>query len=113
MAVSTPMLPADFADLEPFAAKWCLATEGERWAERMSTPLDDMQAFYDASLPRIPEALAYCDKFPLDDMPDEAVHLLRLVYSFVLVSFPVELWRQPLPPDTKGTSFDRYVEPRP
>jgi hypothetical protein len=72
-----------------------------------------MQAFYDASLPRIEEALAYCDKFPLDDLPDDALALLRVVYSFVLVSFPIELWRQPYPPDTKGTSFDRYVEPLP
>ena len=54
-----------------------------------------MQAFYDASLPRVEEAIAYCDTFPLDDMPDDAVNLLRLVYSFVIVSFPVELWRQP------------------
>ena len=107
------MLPSEFADLEPFAEKWCLATEAERWAERMSTSMDEMQAFYDASLPRIEEALAYCDKFPLEDLPDDALELLRLVYSFVLVSFPVELWRQPYPPDTKGTSFDRYVEPAP
>jgi hypothetical protein len=107
------MLPEAFAELEPFAGKWCLATEGERWDARMSTPMEDMQAFYDASLPRIEEALAYCDKFPLDELPDDAVALLRLVYSFVIVSFPIELWRQPSPPDTRGTSFDRYVEPVP
>jgi hypothetical protein len=46
-------------------------------------------------------------------MPDDAVNLLRLVYSFVIVSFPVELWRQPYVPDTLGTSFDRLSEPLP
>jgi hypothetical protein len=107
------MLPSEFAELEPFAAKWCLATEPERWAERMSSSMDEMQAFYDAILPRVGDALAYCDKFPLDDMPDDAVNLLRLVYSFVTVSFPVELWRQPYVPDTLGTSFDRLSEPLP
>jgi hypothetical protein len=107
------MLPSEFAELEPFAAKWCLATEPERWAERMSSSMDEMQAFYDAILPRVGDALAYCDKFPLDDMPDDAVNLLRLVYSFVIVSFPVELWRQPYVPDTLGTSFDRLSEPLP
>jgi hypothetical protein len=107
------MLPGEFADLEPCAARWCLATERERWAERMASSMDDMQAFYDAILPRVPEAIAYCDKFPLDEMPDDAVALLRLVYSFVIVSFPVELWRQPYPPDTRGTSFDRLSEPTP
>ena len=26
------VLPPEFSDLEPFAAKWCLATESERFA---------------------------------------------------------------------------------
>ena len=107
------MLPSEFADLEPFAARWSLATEAERWAERMGSTMADMQAFYDAVLPRVPDALAYCDQFPLDDLPDDAVHLLQLVYSFVIVSFPVELWGQPHVPDTLGTSFDRLSEPLP
>ena len=107
------LLPSEFADLEPFAALWSLATEAERWERRMSSTMPEMQAFYDAALPRIPAALEYCDQFPLDDMPDDAVHLLRLVYSFVIVSFPVELWGQPHVPDTLGTSFDRLSEPLP
>jgi hypothetical protein len=107
------MLPGEFTDLEPFAERWCLATEHERWNERMASSMDEMQAFYDAILPRVPEAIAFCDKFPLDALPDDAVALLRLVYSFVIVSFPVELWRQPYPPDTRGTSFDRLSEPTP
>jgi hypothetical protein len=107
------MLPSEFAALEPFAERWCLASEPERWSQRLSSSIDELQAFYDASLPHVTEALAYCDKFPLDDMPEDALNLLRLVYSFVVVSFPIELWRQHLPPDTKGTSFDRYVEPVP
>jgi hypothetical protein len=107
------LLPPEFGELEPFAAEWSLATEPERWAQRMSSSMEDMQAFYDAIHPRVEEALAYCDKFPLDDMPTDAVSLLRLVYSFVIVSFPVELWRQPYVPDTLGTSFDRVSEPLP
>ena len=107
------LLPVDFADLEPFAAKWCLATEPERWNERMASSMEEMQAFYDAILPRVPDALAYCDKFPLDDMPDDAVRLLQLVYSFIVVSFAVELWHQRHVPDTRGTSFDRISEPLP
>jgi hypothetical protein len=107
------MLPREFAELETFAAKWSLATERERWAERMSSSMDEMEAFYDAILPRVEKAIAYCDKFALDDMPDDAVSLLRLVYSFVIVSFPVELWRQPYVPDTLGTSFERLSEPLP
>jgi hypothetical protein len=106
-------LPSEFADLEPFAGRWSLATERERWAERLSSSMDDLQELYDAALPRVEDAIAYCDKFPLDDMPEDAVALLRMVYSFVIVSFAVELWQQPYPPDTRGTSFDRLSEPRP
>ena len=107
------MLPEEFADLEPYAARWSRATEAERWAERMGSTMPAMQAVYDAVLPGVQDALEYCDRFPLDDMPNDAVHLLQLIYSFVIVSFPVELWRQPYPPDTRGTSFDRLSEPTP
>jgi hypothetical protein len=107
------MLPAEFGDLEPFAAAWSLATEPERWARRTSSTIAELDAFYDAALPRIEAAIAYCDGFPLDAMPEDALNLLRLVYSFVVVSFAVELWRQPYVPDTLGTSFERTGEPSP
>jgi hypothetical protein len=107
------VLPAAFADLELYAATWSLATERERWAQRMASSIEELDTFYDAVLPRVEEAIAYCDTFPLDDMPGDAIALLRLVYSFVVVSFPVELWRQPHVPDTRGTSFDRLDEPLP
>ena len=107
------LLPAEFSELEPFARRWCLATERERWAARLSSSMEELQAFYDAVFPRVTEAMAYCDRFPLDAMPEEAADLLRMVYSFVIVSFPVELWRQPYVPDTLGTAFDRLSEPLP
>jgi len=108
-----PVLPSEFAELEPYAEKWCLATEAERWDARMSSSMEEMQAYYDAIFPRVTEAIAYCDTFPLDNMPDDAANLLRLVYSFIIVSFAVELWHQPYVPGTLGTSFDRLSEPLP
>jgi hypothetical protein len=107
------LLPSDFAELEPFAEKWCLETERERWATRMSSSMEGLQAFYDAIFPRVEESIAYCDTFPLDGLPDDAINLLRMIYSFVIVSFAVELWRQPYVPDTLGTSFERISEPLP
>jgi hypothetical protein len=86
------LLPNEFSDLEPFAATWCLATEPERFAQRLARPMDEIQSFYDAVTPRAEAAIAYCDTFPLDDMPEEALHLLHLLYSMVMVSFPVECW---------------------
>ncbi len=107
------MLPPAFAALEPYAAAWSLATEPERWARRMSSSIEELDRFYDAIFPRVEEAIAYCDRFPLQALPDDALNLLRLVYSFVTISFAVELWRQPNVPDTLGTSFDRLSEPLP
>ena len=107
------LLPSEFSDLEPFAAKWCLATEHERYAVRLSSTMDEMQAFYDACFPRAEAAIEYCDQFPLDEMPDDALNLLRLLYSLITISFPVEAWRQPQVPDAGASSFDLLIEPTP
>jgi hypothetical protein len=107
------MLPAEFSDLEPFAEKWCLPTERERFAARVSSSMDELQAFYDAAFPRADEAIEYCDKFPLDDMPQDADRLLQLLYSLVMVSFPVEAWRQPHIPDSGAAYLDLVIEPIP
>jgi hypothetical protein len=107
------LLPAEFADLEPFAAEWCLPTERERFAKRMSISMDEIQAFYDAFFPRAEAAIVYCDKFPLDELPDDAERLLQLLYSLVMASFPVEAWRQPHVPDSGAAYLDLIIEPRP
>jgi len=103
-------LPAAFADLEPFS-EWCLATEAERYAKRLASSMDEMQAFYDASFPRLEEATAYLDGLPFDALPEDATRLLWLCYSLVNVSFPVEVWRQPRVPDSGAASMVVVVEP--
>ena len=103
-------LPAEFADLEPFA-DWCLATEAERNAKRLASTMDELQAFYDAAFPRLEAAMAYLDGFALDALPDDATRLLWLCYSLVNVSFPVEVWRQPRVPDSGATAMDVVIEP--
>ncbi|WP_445169688.1 hypothetical protein ACTXG7_10440 [Mycolicibacterium sp. Dal123E01] len=107
-----PMLPEEFADLEEFA-DWCLPSEAERYTKRLTSTMTAMQAFYDAVTPRAEEAIAYCDKFSLDDLPDDVLHLMHLLYSMIIVSFPVECWKQPKVPDTGATSLDCVVEPVP
>jgi hypothetical protein len=107
------MLPPEFADLEPFARKWCLASEPERYAERMASSMEEMQQLYDAVFPRVEEAIDYCDKFPLDELPDDALNLLHLVYSLIMVSMPVDVWHQARVVDAGEAYFDRSVEPVP
>jgi hypothetical protein len=111
--MSNALLPAQFSDLEPFALTWCLATEGERFAQRLASNMDDIQAFYDASTARAEEAMTYLDGFPLKELPDDAKNLLHLLYSMVMVSFPVECWGQPAVPDTGVAYLDLLVEPGP
>lgn len=106
------LLPSAFADLEPYACIWCLATEPERWAQRLASSMDDLQAFYDAAFPRADDALAYCDRFPLDDMPEDARRLLQLVHSLLLVSFAVEVWHQPEVIHRGSARIDRTQEPQ-
>jgi hypothetical protein len=111
--MTATVLPPEFADLEPFVEQWCLASEPERYAKRLASTMDEMQAFYDAIFPRAEEAITYLNKFPLDDLPDDAHRLLKLLYSLILVSFAVEIWRQPYIPDTGTASFELKLEPRP
>jgi len=108
-----PMLPAEFADLEPFAEAWCLPSEPERQAKRYSSSMPEMREFYDAITPRAEDAIAYLDTFSLDALPEPETNLLHLVYSMIQVSFPVECWSQPNVPDTGSATFDCILEPVP
>jgi hypothetical protein len=103
-------LPAEFSDLEPFS-DWCLEFERERYAKRLASEMDELQAFYDAAFPRLEAAMEYLDRYELDALPDDATRLLWLCYSLVNVSFPVEVWRQPRVPDSGAASMDEIVEP--
>ncbi|WP_433715055.1 hypothetical protein ACQP2U_14135 [Nocardia sp. CA-084685] len=109
--MSETLLPGEFADLEPYAALWCLPTETERYNRRLDSSMEDMQRFYDAITPRAEDALAYCDKFTIDDIPEDAKNLMYLLYSMIQVSFPVEVWSQPRIPDTGSASLTCVIEP--
>lgn len=106
---NTTMLPFEFADLEPFA-DWALPLEGQRYAKRLTSSMDALQAFYDAAFPRIDDAVAYLDRYPLNALPDDASRLLWLYCSLVTVTFPIEVWHQPNVPDAGASSIDCVVE---
>ena len=100
-----PTLPAEFADLEPFA-DWCLPTEDERYDKRIASTMDELQAFYDAAFPRLEAALDHLDALDINALPADATHLLQLCNSLMTASFPVEVWRQPRVPDSGPASMD-------
>jgi len=103
-------LPPDFADLEPFAG-WSLESEAERYAKRLSSTMDELQAFYDSAFPHLEDAMAYLDQFDLKALPEDAKRLLWLCYSLITASFPVEVWRQPRVPDSGAARMDVVIEP--
>lgn len=104
-------LPAGFGALEPYLA-WALPSEPERYAKRLASSMAEMQAFYDAAFPLLEPVMTYLDAFALEDLPDAERNLLHLMFSLVMVSFPVEVWKQPRVPDSGAAYLDLVVEPR-
>ena len=103
-------LPSEFSDLERFS-DWCLATEPERYAKRLASSMAEMQDLYDTCFPRLEDAIAYLDRFPLDELPDDARALMHLMQSLVMASFPVEVWKQPRVPDSGAAYLNLVQEP--
>ena len=107
----TSILPSGFEDLEPFVADWAKPTRAERYATRLSKSIDELVEFYDAIAPRSEEAIAYLDALELDALPDDATRLMQLLYSMILVSYAVNIFKQPRIPDSGSAFFDMVVEP--
>jgi len=105
-----PTLPAEFADLEPYA-DWALQGERARYAKRIASTMDELQAFYDAAFVHIDAALAYLEKYQVDELPEEGKRLLWLYCALATVAFPVEAWRQPRVPDSGAATIDAVYEP--
>ncbi len=112
-AMSQGMLPAQFADLEPFVADWSLAEERARNHKRLSSSMEELRTFYDAIFPRMETILAYLQQFPSDMMPEKVRRLFFLTLSLAEIAPAVELFGQPGVID--GFASARFVpghEPR-
>jgi hypothetical protein len=105
------LLPEGFAELEPYVEDWARATRAERYAMRLSKSIDELDEFYDAIAPHAERAIAYLDGLDLNDLPDDATRLLHLLYSMILVSYPVNVLKQPRIPDSGAAFFDMVAEP--
>lgn len=104
-------LPQAFADLEPLVADWALPTRAQRYEARLSKPYDELVRFYDAVAPRAEEAIAYLNGLDINALPDDATRLLHLLYSMILVSYAVNVFKQNRIPDSGAAFFDMVVEP--
>jgi hypothetical protein len=104
-------LPQEFSDLEPFVADWALPTRAQRYEARLSKPFDELVAFYDAIAPRAEAAIAYLNGLDIDDLSDDATTLLQLLYSMILVSYAVNVFKQNRIPDSGAAFFEMVAEP--
>ena len=107
----TSTLPEGFSDLEPYVADWALATRTERYAARLDRPFDELVAFYDAIAPRAEEAIAYLDGLDINALPEDATRMLHLLYSMILVSYAVNVFKQNRIPDSGAAFFEMVAEP--
>ena len=104
--MSDTMLPEEFADLEKYAGTWSLGSQAERHAGRVSSPMLELEAFYQTMLPRMDAIAEYLNRFPLDELDTPAQNLLNLSLSFIEVSLAVELFHEP--DDSRGLPHGRY-----
>ncbi|HTZ14608.1 MAG TPA: hypothetical protein VMC78_13490 [Mycobacterium sp.] len=104
-------LPEGFADLEPYVADWALPTREQRYAARLQKPYDELVTFYDAIAPRAEQATAYLNALDINELTEDAVRLLHLLYSMILVSYAVNVFKQNRIPDSGAAFFDMVAEP--
>jgi hypothetical protein len=104
-------LPQEFSDLQPFVADWALPTRAQRYEARLSKPFDELVTFYDAVAPRAEQAIAYLNGVDIDDLPEDAMTLLHLLYSMILVSYAVNVFKQNRIPDSGAAFFEMVAEP--
>lgn len=105
------MLPLGFEDLERFVAAWARPTREERYATRLASSMAQLDEFYDAVAARAGDAMTLLDARDLDDLADDEQRLLQLLYSLVLVSYSVNLFRQQHIPDSGAAFFRQTIEP--
>jgi hypothetical protein len=85
-------LPQGFEELEPLASKWAVATLAERQVVRRRSTTEELQAFYDAMLPKLEAALDLADKYPLGKMPPDVERLFFMALSLAEVAPHIELY---------------------
>lgn len=94
--MSPDQLPRQFAELEPIAARWARPTERERFANRVASSLEELDAMYQVLLPRMDDILRYLADKPADpgqlDPADR--NLAHLAMAAMENARSVEVWRK-------------------
>jgi hypothetical protein len=104
-------LPEGFSELERWVDDWALATRAQRYAARLDRPYPELVAFYDGIAPHAERAIAHLDGLDIDNLTPDATRLMHLLYSMILVSYAVNIFKQNRIPDSGAAFFEMVVEP--
>ena len=92
--MSDAIFPAAFEDLEPWAS-WAQPEMAERSLCRINATMDDIDAFYNAVLPRLDEILGHLSETQLDGMDPQSENLMNLALAMAEVAPAVEQFFEP------------------
>ncbi len=109
MSPAARSLPPDFAALAPFVEFWAADTAAGRAHCRDISDEAGRAAFYNAAVDLVPQALAYLDARPLDELDDSEKRLMKLVLSFAHVALAVELHREEEPKHARERPYMRIT----
>lgn len=104
--MSKHALPKGFHKLEPYL-DWSLATESERIAKRVATPMDEIIEFHAAISQRLEEIIVFLNQYPYDDLPENGRRLCDMALSLVEVAPLVEMYKDPA--NLNMVDADRFV----
>lgn len=101
MANMTAKLPEQFRELEKWL-DWSLATEGQRYAKRAGSSLDELHAFSGAMTPYMHDIIGHLSKIPWGEpLSEEDESLYRLGLSYMEATVPLDLrWKSPVAVDS-------------
>lgn len=97
----TDKLPQRFRELEKWL-DWSLATEGQRYAKRADSAIDDLRAFSDAMTPYMHDIIGHLSDIPWGTPLGESdENLYRMGLSYMEATIPLDLgWKSPVATDS-------------
>lgn len=104
-------LPEGFSELEQWVDDWALPTRAERYAARLDRPYDDLVAFYDGIAPHAERAIAHLDGLDVNNLDSAGKRLMNMLFSMILVSYAVNIFKQNRIPDSGAAFFEMVAEP--
>jgi len=88
-------LPHEFGDLEHWVADWAIGDEAARNRKRLASSMDQLQAYYNALLPRMDAIIPHLNQYSLDALAPGEQALLDLALMFMEVAPAVEIYKHP------------------